>query len=327
MPNTTWENRRLDERIAEDADQAEFVAIKYDSCNLEAGTFDDRIADALDDYEVRDPKEVAKWAAEDIKFDNATSEIAIEIQRRAELLGANYPFALNGNQLVYRRSDTLVYEFCLAVSESPSLKEDAYARLPVAFERLVRDVLICFLGPGAEGFRTGWPGDAHEDRPPRFKALITKLHESTGKCEWHWCPDAGLPNDPEPQDIKDEGLDVVVWKAIADKRGGRLFLLGQCACGGSYATKYYDIDQQFHKLSKWVKPLSWASPVRVFSTPRHIPNNDHFAQVNREAGLTIDGVRLTLIAEQADHRAFIKAQMKVPYADLIKLVITDPQAA
>src|SRR6266536_512203 len=149
MPDQPWENRKLDDRIAKDADQAESVAVRYGNCNLESGTYDDRIADALDDYDVPDPLGVPRWASEDIKFDSAVSEIAIEVQRREKLLGALYPFGLQGNELVYTRSQTLVYEFCLAVSLAPSLKEGEFVRLPRAFEFLVRDALLCFLGNGS----------------------------------------------------------------------------------------------------------------------------------------------------------------------------------
>lgn len=316
-----WNNRRQDERVAKDADQAEMMAVKYGSCNLEAGTFDDRIADAMDDYEIRDPRgEIPRWASEDMKFESATNDIALEVIRRCELLGNYYPFEISGNRLHYTRSDTLVYEFCLAVSLAQSLNEGDHARLPIAFERLVRDALICFLGPGAQGYRTGWPADAREERPVRFKAVIEKLREMTG--EWHWSPHPDLGDDPSHQTTKDEGLDVVIWKQI-DRRGGKLFLLGQCACGGSFSTKFHDLDQQLTKLHRWINPISWVAPVRVFSTPRHIPNDAEFHQINKEAGLTLDRVRLTLLAEADSNRDFIKGNVKDSLAGLIGLVIAD----
>ena len=319
-----WASRSQDERTAKDADQAELIAVKYGSCNLEAGTFDDRVADAMDDYDVADPKgTIPQWASEDIKFESATSDIALEVQRRNSLLNGHYPFLLDRNQLMYNRSHTLVYEFCLAVSLAQSLKEGEFARLPIAFERLVRDTLICYLGNGAQGYRTGWPADQLEERPVRFKQVIAKLQELTG--EWHWSPDPGLDDDPSHLIAKDQGLDIVVWKPL-DTRGGKLFLLGQCACGNAYATKFHDLDNQLSSLTKWVKPISWASPVRVFSTPRHISNNLEFEQVNKEAGLTIDRARLTLLAECIDHQTYITLSAKEPYASLIRLVIPDFQA-
>jgi hypothetical protein len=181
--------------------------------------------------------------------------------------------------------------------------------------------LVCYLGPGAQGYRTGWPPDKHEDRPVRFKEVIAKLRGLAG--EWNWSPEPGLDDDPSHLTAKDEGLDVVVWKAL-DARGGKLFLLGQCACGNDYTTKYHDLDQHLTSIARWVKPVTWVAPVRVFGTPRHIPNDAEFHQVNKKAGLTVDRVRLTLLAEYDEkHRDFIRNNMKVPYAELIALVITD----
>src|SRR5579859_292988 len=257
-----WESRRQDDRVATNADQAEFAAIYYQTSNIEAGTFDDRVADALDDYEIADPQmrepiEKWSWPRNDVALDNATSDIGIEVRRRREILGPAYPFQIDGNRLVYKPSRTLIYEFCLAVSQATSLNEGESAKLPVAFERLVRDVLICFLGVGTAGLRTGWPPDDRDPRAARFKEVVGYLNQEVHKHkeaddkvrEWRWSPDAGLPDDPEPQDVKDEGLDLVVWKEFPDGRPGRLFLLGQCACGNDYTSKFNDIDPKFEKIS------------------------------------------------------------------------------
>lgn len=314
-----WESRRQDERIAVNADQAELDAIRNASSNMEAGTFDDRVAGAMDDYDVPDPRGVASWAAEDIKVDSATSDIGLEVQRRKQLLGSMYPFNTDGNRITYRQSDTLVYEFCLAVSLAKSLSVGDYASLPVAFERLVRDALICFLGPGADGVRTGWPSDEHEDRPTGFRDVMHILHGKTG--EFCWRPMPGLPQNPSHIDTKDEGLDVVVWKEVPDTRAGKLILLGQCACGGNYGSKLNDIEANLATLSRWMNPVCWAPPTRVFCTPRHISNEFEFQRINQVAGLTLDRIRLTLLAEQQENRAVIASRTKVPFERLIRLVV------
>ncbi|NLX60451.1 MAG: hypothetical protein GXY74_15350 [Phycisphaerae bacterium] len=326
----SWESRRQDDRIATNADQAEFWAIRYGASNIEAGTFDDRVAGALDDYEVIDPRtpvahEQWNWARDDMALDNATSDIGVELRRRQSILAEAHPFSLEGNRLIHRRSRTLAYEFCLAVAQATSLSEGDYRRLPIAFERLVRDILVCFLGPGAKGLRTGWPADDYEPRPTRFKEVIRALYEMTG--EWVWSPEHDLPDDPDPKDVKDEGLDVVVWKEVPDRRPGRLFLLVQCACGNDYATKFSDLDAQFERLSKWIKPISCVCPVRVFSTPRHIPNDPYFRDVNKRAGLALDRSRIALLAESDAGRKCLLGQKREPLENLISLVIDGFQAA
>lgn len=169
--------------------------------------------------------------------------------------------------------------------------------------------------------RTGWPSDPGEPRPARFRQVVERLHELTG--EWVWSPDPTLPDDPDPRDVKDEGLDIFVWKEVPDKRPGKLFVLGQCACGNDYPTKFHDIDANFEKLKKWVKPLSYATPLRAFATPRHIPNGAYFADVNHQAGLTFDRARIALLAEGEGEN--LQRQARNLYAGLIRIVISSFQ--
>lgn len=317
-----WERRKTDATAAANADQAEFRALSYSSANLESGIADDRIADALDAYDVAEFGDAADWAKDDARFDSATSDIAREIVRRQELLKGSYPFRLSGNTIRYSGSRTLTYEFCLAVSQSRNLTSGDYVRLPRAFERLVRDVVMCFLGPEAEGYWTGWPGDKFEHRPTRFGLVIEALRRRTG--EWHWDPLPDLPADPSPKHVKDIGMDFVVWRRMPDKRVGQLFLVGQCACGGDWPGKLHGLD--FEKLRQWIRPFPAATPVRVFATPQHIPNDAYFAEVTRAAGLTLDRARIAMLAEATHHWTFIAKQMRDPYNELIKLVIPDFEA-
>ncbi len=224
--SSDWENRGPEFRAGVNADQAEVSAIRFGSSNVEAGIADERTADAMDDFELVDPEGVESWADADSKYDTAAGAVGDEIRRREQMLGASYPFRLERNRLIYSSSTTLAYEFCLATSQSPSLSAGEFKRLPPAFERLARDVVKCFLGPDAEGYRTGWPRDDLEDRPVKFKAVVERLHELTG--EWVWAPGPDRPPDPSHIDVKDEGLDFVVWKKIPDGRPGHLVLLGQC---------------------------------------------------------------------------------------------------
>jgi hypothetical protein len=312
-----WGKRHLQFTAAKNADQAELEAIRYGSCNLEAGINDDRTAGAMDDYDVPDPKGVAAWAETDAQYDTATGAISEEVIRRASILGNKYPFELDGNKIVYEQSLSLAYEFCLAVSEAPSLSAGELKRLPIAFERLARDIVKCYLGPGAAAYRTGWPRDSLEPRPLRFKALVKKLNLLTG--EWHWQPSLGLPDDPSSTLVRDRGLDFVVWRPMPDGRKGQLFLLGQCACGKDWTDKYHDVD--LTKLGDWVRPLSVAPPLRVFTVPFHIPNDADFWEVNERAGLTFDRTRIVLLAEKDENRDSVAHGAKDPFSELIRLVI------
>ncbi len=324
-----WEARHQDARTAIDADQVEATAMKYGSAVLEIAVVDDEISGAVEDEPLSDgiPR-YSDWEEQDCRSEEIVSASAAELERRAIALGEYYPFKLKGNTLYYSGSYTLVYEFCLAIAIAESVSRGEYKKLPIAFERLARDVTMCFLGIGGEtrGFRTGWPSDAHECRPVRFKDMIVKLQHLIGcdasdGCEWNWSPVPNHINDPEPRDVKDEGLDFVVWKSIPDGRPGRLFLLGQCACGKSdWQGKLNDLS--IDRLGKWLRPLSPVTPIRVFAIPFHIPNKDHFAHdIMREAGLTLDRIRIALLAEKAENRNFIEMQTKESLLALIKLIM------
>lgn len=291
--------------------------MSYGRATLDSGTLDDRIAEALDDFETTDPIGTEEWSNTDLRIENAVGELGLELERRKRILGKAYPFELTKGQLVYSGSKSLAYELCLAISQSPGLSGGEFKKLPVAFERLMLDLVLRFLGEGSVGRRTGWPPEG--DRPARFKSLVAELHNETN--EWRWSPDHGFPDDPSSQQIKDAGLDFVAWKQVQDSRVGRLFVVGQCACGNDFETKLQDIDKGLVKLGQWIKPVCFATPVRAFCTPRHIPNDIYFASINQEAGLTFDRTRITLLAEASAEE--VRAAANDDFVELIQIVVED----
>ena len=130
-----------------------------------------------------------------------------------------------------------------------------------------------------------------EEIGTRFIDAMKTLHERSG--DWHWSPEDGLPADG-PAGAGDEGLDFVVWKAI-DNRPGKIFILGQCACGNDWEEKFDDINLE--KLWKWIRPRPYPDPIRVFATPHHL-SDGHLREAQREAGLVLDRARLSLLAEK-----------------------------
>ncbi|MBI3411732.1 MAG: hypothetical protein HY040_25660 [Planctomycetes bacterium] len=324
MAKADWEFRKADQRTAKDADQSEFLAVKFGSCALDEGVRDDRTADAMDDFGTLDAATDEPWAVEDSKADDAVGSIAVEIERRAQLMQDFYPFVKDGNALTYRPSRTLAYELCLAISNAPTLRDKPYNVLPPAFERLCRDVVGCFLGGGAGTMRTGWPIDGEDERTAKFKSVVDKMNHETK--EWVWHPAPGMPPDPSHIDVKDLGIDFAVWKRLPDGRKGVLFLLGQCACGDDWTEKFDDLNIQ--KIEEnWFRFFSVAAPMRLFCVPGHIPNATYFDEVNRSAGLTLDRARIVMLAESEPHRATISAGTPTPFSEFVKLVINGFEVA
>lgn len=307
--------RHLAQRAAHDADQAEFSAIIRQSSVLDSGIYDDRVAGVMDDFDPQDSTIKADWHLRDIELDSAVGKVHEEIDRRIEVMGDHYPFTIDGGQLTYRKSRSLFYEFCLSICNAPTITQGVYVELPRVFERSSARLVREYFGVYSEVLHTGWPRD--EEVGVRFKEAMAHLQTKTG--EWRWRPEDDLPEDPDPQIAKDEGLDFVVWKKSIDGRTGSLFVLGQCACGNDWKDKYFDLN--LGRLRKWFSPMTIVDPIRSFATPHHVANA-LLTDAQREAGLVFDRARLTLIAERAE-----QPDVAAPTADLNRLVESVKDAA
>lgn len=313
--DTAYSLRLIQQKAAHDADQTEFCAVRMGNAPIEEGIRDDRASGQIDDAIADDS---VPWDARSNQIDSLTGRAAEEISRRAALLGRAYPFIIDGSSLRYRKSADLVYEFCLAVSVSPSLSEGRLKQLPVVFERLARDVMIVYAGSTAAGMRTGWPRDEIDKLPARAKQLFGIVRERCG--EWTWCPEPDYAEDPEPKYVKDLGLDALVWLPMADSRPGQLFLIGQCACGRTdWDSKLRELD--LDKLARWFRPFPAPKPFRCFLVPFHIPNEVLFREVNDTAGLTFDRARITLVAKA--NRKLIQSSGRKYFAKLLQIVVEE----
>ncbi|NYS16423.1 hypothetical protein HZS47_26620 [Achromobacter xylosoxidans] len=317
IDNLAWGKRRQLTTAVINADQAEMAAILETIVAAGVGVLDERIAEAFEDElgkEINDPLKVQ--LERDQQLEQLTGEVLEEIGRRQHWLGPRYPFTLEGNALKYKKSKTGVYEYCLAISCAPSLVAQPYADLVRYFEVLVADSFRAFLGSGADFLRTGAPKITHAKSSTDFEQGISVLHQATQ--EWVWGPQPeALPDLPS---VKDEGLDFVVWKRV-DQRVGTLFLVGQCACGQTdWHEKDQDIDANFSKLRRWVSRLTFVPPVRAFAMPMPISASKVFATLTERAGLTMDRLRLTSIAEDesnCDHFVAHHTPQLQQYTDVV----------
>jgi len=294
-----------------DADQAEQTAIISGSAIYDAGIHDQRVAGAMDDFEPIGVDAEADWHRQDLEVDSAVGSIHEEISSRAEVMGSAYPFEISNSSIVYKPSKTGFYEFCLAISLASSLTKGKFAHLPRLFERSVTALVKIYFGDHTEAMHVGTPRDPNVGRT--FKDAMTTLNGKSS--EWVWSPYPDLPGDP--QTTGDEGMDFVVWKETLDKRSGNLFIIGQCACGDDWHTKLGDVD--LGRLCKWFHPLSYAKPVRAFSTPRHIATS-WLPDALARAGLVFDRARLCITAERQDNAAL--AALEKQYRPLSEMVFS-----
>jgi len=303
-----WELRHAHLKAAHDADQVEWRAVTNQLASAEGAAFDERVSGEIDD-EFAPQERGPEWDLREARLEGLVGATFEEIERRRCLMKAAYPFELADGGLVHRQSVTGVYEFCLAASLRPTAK---YTPKPtIVFEWIARDVLTLYMGNGSQALRTGWPSNRLEKRARGTIPLFKQLYQRCG--EFSWKPRKHLPKHPKPKDFKDGGLDIVVWKPFQDGRTVSMFALGQCACGRTdWENKLRDLMPE--DLSVWFEGPTFATPLRFFLVPFHIPNHGHLKMAAQKAGIIMDRARIVMVAEQDDSsRDFIVQSALVDY--------------
>ncbi|MDK3079938.1 MULTISPECIES: hypothetical protein [Enterobacteriaceae] len=277
--------------FATDADQAEFNALLDVNAAIDSGIEDDKIAGTIyDELEELDGHFEEDWMKEDQGKDILVGQIAEQIQWRSNILKDVYPFEYKANHLTLKDSPSPVYLFCLCVSMINNLTKGDNVRLPRYFEVMAGRLFTKFLSAHAKHMHTGWPRST--GNPTSYKELANKLNclISPNTKEWSWRVENGL-KDEDALRIKDCGVDFVTWVDFLDGRDGRLFALGQCACGNDWPTKFNDI--KIERLTPWFHPLTYIKCVKVFSTP-YILVDEMIREASSEAGIIFDRVRLAI---------------------------------
>ncbi len=74
-----------------------------------------------------------------------------------------------------------------------------------------------------------------------------------------------------------------------------MYVVGQCACGNDWATKFHDLRPE--KLQKWMRTVSEVPFTRCFTTPFML-SDGNFAVAHNQAGWVLDRLRLSMMAEE-----------------------------
>ena len=220
-----------------------------------------------------------------------------EVERRKKRAEAAYPFAWTEIGLSRTREvDETPYEFLLWLAVSPIYRQqDRYDEIEELFDNLVKRALILYLGPNAAGVRFGSP--ASGGRPGGFpnavKWLANLLRLQTGA--------AG----PRPQ-VKDGGVDVVVWNPFRDGRTGFVVILCQCTVAHDWTPKAKDIVAGI--WNGWID--FGRDPLTAIAVPFAIPQGfDRWDELRRTVNIILDRMRLAELIEidAVDGLAAIKA--------------------
>lgn len=298
MADDVYSIRHEEQRAGNDADQVEARALLTGAAVIDVGIFDQRLAEALEPEEFEpglagmadEEPGFERWHEQDLGVEGSVSAISDEIIRRAGVLEAAYPFELTRNTLRYVGKGTGIYEYCLGICLAPNVTTGEYVRLPRSFERIVAILLKLYLGANAESLHTGAPRDPEVGK--NWRAAMATLEAQSG--EWHWSPEEGFPE--EPTVGGDAGMDFVVWKGAPDARPGHLYIVGQCACGGDWASKLDELNLEV--LGSWFRPISKLAPVRAFATPFML-SEGNFLVAHKRAGWVLDRGRIVGMATAA----------------------------
>lgn len=282
-------HRALFEKVANDTDQAELVALRSGETRTSSGISDDEIAETVSDvYGSPDTSEEADWQSIETSLDSASSHINAELKRRSKALGSLYPFALDGDIITYQHSESQLYEFLLCASLTNNLTQGSNRHFPRIFERIAAELSANFMGSNTKCCHIGWP-----NRRKRFKAAVMTAIEASGELKWD--PDDGLP-DAGPRS-GDEGVDYILWKEFGCGRSiGQPFYFGQCACGNDWDTKLNDVSEKFFK---WFARLK-VKPGKLFAVPYVVPDMV-LKEVSRDAGIVMDRLRLVASMDKGPH--------------------------
>jgi len=304
--------RNRDQRSMKDADQAEMAALRAGAALVDEGTYDDLVAAAMDDFEHdHDDAVHQEFHARDLAEDAGIGRTQEMIERRVELLGDLYPFSLSDNRIVHKGEAWGLYEFLLAASVRTDIMSSPYNRIPQVFERVVAVLSTALLGPAASSLHVGAPRDPSVGTS--FKAAMERLHALTG--EWQWNPGEDLPPAGPPNG--DDGLDFVAWLESDVGRPGRLFLIGQCACGDDWTGKLDELSLE--RIGDWTGHSWKVKPTKVFAAP-HVLADGHFVRGQKRAGLMLDRIRLCRL----EHTMIDKAKVdpfRAEMASLTNLVL------
>lgn len=191
------------------------------------------------------------------------------MERRSNLLGAKYPFAVNDFAVVFDQSLEISSYTYLLVMTRPSSSISWQSPVPSQeesdlFEEFVALSLKDYLGAPAEAIPFGWPSKF--GRPQEFHLAIDWLAEKLG---------LKLGSAFRPPRRKDGGVDVVAWKPFKDRRSGFPIYLVQCTLQKDYVPKSRDID-----LRIWAGWLDMdRDPVTILAIPRTISPGEAWNEV------------------------------------------------
>lgn len=229
----------------------------------------------------------ADGVPEEEEKDKVVEAAFAEIERREYACNGGYPFMIGteGNTLRTltdaENQKHVIYKYLLLATRlnmtNNRVHEDIDGTL--LFEKLAAETGREYFGDNAEKFIFGTSAWV-QNFPGRVDALCNQMKEGG-----HF-----VNRNLVPPNVRDDKLDVVVWKSFADRLPGKLIAFGQCKTGTNYTDTLTQL-QPDSFCSKWFHSRPIVMPVRMFFVAEALPRSN-WTSIGYDAGLLLDRCRI-----------------------------------
>ena len=264
--------------VAELADFAELKCWQEDTASLvalssELGKLDEN--EYTDGVPEEDPIEVSIGAA----FE--------EVERRREACRTGYPFVVGsaGNSLrpdpQAESKESTIYKYLLLATRlnMNTCRRQAGIDGADLFEDLAAEAAQAYFGDRTEKYVFG----THPN-PLSFRCRVAELCRLLG--EGNGFRELAPPSGQ----VKDDNLDIVVWKHFTDGRAGKLIAFGQCKTGTSYHDDLAQLQPEGF-CGLWLRSAPFVLPLRLFLVAEAW-STDRWERAARTAGVLFDRCRI-----------------------------------
>ncbi|MCY3728363.1 MAG: hypothetical protein OXF97_05120 [Nitrospira sp.] len=234
-----------------------------------------------------DENDYSDGVPEEDETDEVVKGAYLEIERRIEACRGGYPFdiARQGNTLrpsqdTENRRHT-IYKYLLLATRLNMKSNRVHGGIDgtLLFEKLAAEAAKEYFGARAEKFVFGTAAGSK-----KFSGKIDDLCKQMKEGYRFYNHSDARPN------VKDDKLDIVVWKSFTDGLQGKLIAFGQCKTGTRYKDKLPHL-QPSTFCNKWLKTQPVVPPVRMFLIAEALSRVGWY-NVACEAGLLFDRCRI-----------------------------------
>lgn len=210
------------------------------------------------------------------------------IEERNKYCNGSYPFCIIApgylmkiNEAVSEKSLS-IYIFLLLATRfdmnRQKIKRDIDATL--LFEHVSANVATCYLGDRAKQYVMGTSADAGSFET-KVDALCQEMKEGGGY--------QNRNSSPMTQ-IKDDAVDIVVWKSFSDDFPGKLIAFGQCKTGTHWEQTLTSLQPDSFTRA-WFKDQPVVPPIRMFFLADAV-NRSEWSHKAIKAGVLFDRFRI-----------------------------------